>query len=47
MNFVGQQQLIQELKETKSRTLLIYGPKHHGKKTLIRMFYAEKGSCHS
>ena len=43
MNFVGQQKLIAELEQTNSRTILIQGPKHHGKKTLVRMLYADKG----
>ena len=43
MNFVGQKKLIAELEQTNSRTILIQGPKHHGKKNLIRELYTEKG----
>ena len=43
MKFTGQQKLIDSLNKSNSRTMLIYGPKHHGKKTLIRQFYADKG----
>jgi len=43
MNFIGQHILIESLNKSNSRTILIYGPKHHGKKTLLRQFYADKG----
>lgn len=43
MKFIGQHKLIESLNTANSRTILIYGPKHHGKKTLIRQFYADKG----
>lgn len=43
MNFSGQTSLIENLEKSNSRTMLIYGPNHHGKKTLLRRFYAEKG----
>ena len=43
MKFIGQQKLIDSLNKSNSRTMLIYGPQHHGKKTLLRQFYADKG----
>lgn len=43
MTFTGQQKLIESLSEATSRTILVLGPKHYGKKTLIRQLYAEKG----
>lgn len=43
MNFSGQSRLINDLKATNSRTILVTGPRHHGKKTLLRLLYAELG----
>lgn len=42
MVYSGQTKLIESLKTTNSRTVLIYGPQHFGKKTLVRRFYAEQ-----
>lgn len=43
MVYSGQKGLIHSLENLNSRSVLIYGPKHHGKKTLVRWFYANKG----
>lgn len=43
MNFIGQDSLIQDLESTDARAVLIQGPIHFGKKTLIRNVYSELG----
>lgn len=44
MNFIGQKRLIEALKTANSKSILIQGPKHFGKKTLMRQFYTDTGS---
>lgn len=43
MRYIGQEKLIQDLKSTNARAILIQGPMHFGKKTLIRNLYSELG----
>lgn len=43
MKYVGQEKLIQDLRDTNARAILIQGPMHFGKKTLIRNLYSELG----
>lgn len=43
MNFIGQEVLIDNLTKTNARAILIQGPAHSGKKTLIRRLYTELG----
>lgn len=43
MKYVGQERLIQDLKATNARAILIQGPSHFGKKTLIRTLFSELG----
>jgi len=43
MEFVGQVQLIDKLRKQDARSVLIQGPPHFGKKTLLRYFCAKQG----
>lgn len=43
MEFIGQSELIKNLKGTNARAILVQGPRHFGKKTLIRQIYKELG----
>lgn len=43
MEFVGQTQLINKLRNQDARSMLIQGPPHFGKKTLLRYFCAKQG----
>lgn len=43
MEFIGQENLIQDLSKTNARAILIQGPAHFGKKTLIRQLYKDLG----
>lgn len=43
MEYVGQENLIKSLTETNARAMLIQGPAHFGKKTLIRQVYKDLG----
>ena len=43
MEFVGQEELITNLSKTNARAMLIQGPAHAGKKTLIRQVYKDLG----
>lgn len=43
MDFVGQVQLIDKLRRQDARSVLIQGPPHFGKKTLLRFFCAKQG----
>ena len=43
MQFIGQETLIDNLSKTNARAILIQGPAHSGKKTLIRGVYKDLG----
>lgn len=43
MRFIGQETLIDNLSKTNARAILIQGPAHAGKKTLIRQIYKDLG----
>lgn len=43
MEFIGQERLIQNLTSTDARAVLVQGPAHAGKKTLIRHVFKELG----
>lgn len=43
MNIIGQAKLIQDLKSSKARSMLIQGPAHSGKKSIIRQVFHELG----
>jgi len=43
MEFIGQEELIANLRSTNARAILIQGPSHFGKKTLIRGLFKEEG----
>lgn len=43
MEFVGQEELIASLRNTNARAILVHGPAHSGKKTLIRGLFKEEG----
>lgn len=43
MEFIGQENLIAALSKTNARAILIQGPSHFGKKTLIRQLYKDLG----
>lgn len=43
MDFIGQEELIAALSATNARAMLIQGPRHYGKKTLIRQLYKDAG----
>lgn len=43
MDFIGQDNLINSLENSDSRSILVQGPVHWGKKTLLRRFLAERG----
>ena len=44
MEFIGQTALKTSLSQVTSKSIMIYGPKHYGKKTLVRRFYADQGA---
>lgn len=44
MEFIGQTALKTSLSQVTSKSIMIYGPKHYGKKTLVRRFYADEGA---
>ena len=43
MDYIGQEKLIESLSKTNARAMLIQGPAHSGKKTLIRQLYKDLG----
>jgi replication-associated recombination protein RarA len=43
MDYIGQEKLIESLSKTNARAMLIQGPAHSGKKTLIRKLYKDLG----
>ena len=43
MEYIGQEKLIESLSSTNARAMLIQGPAHSGKKTLIRKLYKDLG----
>ena len=43
MDIIGQEKLVKSLKESNARAILVEGPPHAGKKTIIRKIYGEMG----